>query len=148
MKTASNRVCMKKALLVEDHPDLLEILTWQMEAMGFSVIAANNGKEGVKKAIEENPHLILMDIMMPGMDGREATRIIRSNPETQDIPILAATVLSKESDLRSCIEAGCSDYIVKPFTTQELRDKILDCIPSIKGYAAAQKSSLSSQSPR
>ncbi len=131
MKTASNRVCMKKALLVEDHPDLLEILTWQMEAMGFSVIAANNGKEGVKKAIEENPHLILMDIMMPGMDGREATRIIRSNSETQDIPILAATVLSKESDLKSCIEAGCSDYIVKPFTTQELRDKIQDFIPSI-----------------
>ena len=131
MKTASNRVCMKKALLVEDHPDLLEILTWQMEAMGFSVIAANNGKEGVKKAIEENPHLILMDIMMPGMDGREATRIIRSNSETQDIPILAATVLSKESDLNSCIEAGCSDYLVKPFTTQELRDKIQDFIPSI-----------------
>jgi len=131
MNTAMDQFRMKKVLLVEDHPELLEILTWQMESMGFSVIAANNGKEGVKKAIEENPYLILMDIMMPGMDGREATRIIRSNSETQDIPILAATVLSKESDLKSCIEAGCSDYIVKPFTTQELRDKIQDFIPSI-----------------
>ncbi len=148
MNTAMDQFRMKKVLLVEDHPELLEILTWQVETMGFSVIAANNGREGVKKAIKENPNLILMDIMMPGMDGREATRLIRSNPETQDIPILAATVLSKESDLRSCIEAGCSDYIVKPFTTQELRDKILDIIPSIKSYAAAQKSSLSSQSPK
>jgi len=139
---------MKKVLLVEDHVDLLEILTWQMEKMGFSVITANNGGEGVEKAIAEKPDLILMDIMMPEMDGREATRIIRSNPETQDIPILASTVLSQESDLRSCIEAGCSDYIVKPFTTQELRDKILDIIPSIKSYAAAQKSSLTSQSPK
>ncbi len=148
MKTASNRDCMKKALLVEDHPDLLEILTWQIEAMGFSVIAANYGKEGVEKAIAEKPDLILMDIMMPGMDGLEATRIIRSNSETQDIPILASTVLSQELDQRSCIEAGCNAYITKPFTTQELRDKILDIIPSIKSYAAAQKSSLSSQSPK
>ena len=139
---------MKKVLLVEDHVDLLEILTWQVETMGFSVITANNGREGVKKAIKENPNLILMDIMMPGMDGREATRLIRSNSETQDIPILAATVLSTESDLSSCIKAGCNDYIVKPFTTQELRDKILDIIPSIKSYDAAQKSSLSSQSPK
>ncbi len=131
MNTAMDQFRMKKVLLVEDHVDLLEILTWQVETMGFSVITANNGREGVKKAIKENPNLILMDIMMPGMDGREATRLIRSNPETQDIPILASTVLSKESDLKSCIEAGCSDYIVKPFTTQELRDKILDCIPSI-----------------
>ncbi len=78
----------------------------------------------MEKALKEKPHLILMDIMMPEMDGREATRLIRSNPETQDIPILAATVLFSESDLSSCIEAGCNDCIVKPYTFEELEEKI------------------------
>jgi len=129
MSTAIDRVRTKKAIIVEDHPDLMEVLTLQLETLGYSVISANNGMEGVKKAITEKPDLILMDIMMPGMDGREATRRIRSNPETKDIPILAATVLFEESDLRSCLEAGCNDYIVKPFSHQELREKIMDFIP-------------------
>jgi two-component system alkaline phosphatase synthesis response regulator PhoP len=129
MKAAMDRLRMKKALIVEDHTDLLEMLSWQMELMGFSVITANNGKEGVKKAMEEVPHLILMDIMMPGLDGLEATRMIRSNPETKDTLIMASTVLYKESELKACIEAGCNDYIVKPFTLQELQEKIQDFIP-------------------
>ena len=130
MKTAMNQFRMKKALIVEDHPDLLHILTLKLEMLGFAVISANNGKQGVAKAIEENPDLILMDIRMPVMDGREATRRIRSNPKTQDIPILASTVLFRESDLSSCIEAGCNDYITKPFTLEQLQEKILDFIPS------------------
>ncbi len=130
MSATMDRVRTKKAIIVEDHPDLMEILSLQLEALGFSVISANNGLEGVEKAVTEKPDLILMDIMMPGMDGREATRRIRSNPETKDIPILAATVLFTESDLRSCIEAGCNDYIVKPFSHQELREKIMNFIPS------------------
>ena len=122
---------MKKVLVVEDHPDMRELLVWQMELMGFTVIPAKHGKEGVEKALQEKPHLILMDIMMPGMDGWEATRILRSNPATQDIPILAATALFRESDLKTCIEAGCNDYIVKPFTFQELRGKIQEYIPTL-----------------
>ena len=124
-----NRAKMKIALVVENHPDLLDLLTLQLKMLGFAVTSATNGTEGVEKAIEEKPHLILMDIMMPGMDGREATRIIRSNRETQDIPILAATALFRESDLSSCIESGCNDYLVKPFTFEELKGKVKDIIP-------------------
>ncbi len=120
---------MRKVLVVEDHPDMLEVLTWQMEIMGYSVITAKQGKEAVAKAIEEKPQLILMDIMMPGMDGREATRLIRANAETQNIPILAATVLFRESDINSCLEAGCNDFILKPFTFQALEGKIEEFIP-------------------
>ncbi len=131
MKTEMDRDGMKKVLVVEDHPDLLEVLTLQMEMMGFSVIAAKHGKEGVEKTFEEKPQLILMDIMMPGMNGREATRLIRANPETQDIPILAATVLFQESDLRECLEAGCNDIITKPFSYQELQGRIQELIPTL-----------------
>ena len=120
---------MEKVLIVEDHPDMRELLVWQMEMMGFSVIPARNGKEGVEMALKEKPKLILMDIMMPGMDGREATRILRANEQTQDIPILAATVLFRESDVKSCIEAGCNDCIIKPFTFQELQGKVKEFVP-------------------
>ena len=73
----------------------------------------------MEKAIEEKTHLILKNIMMPGIDGRQVTRMIRSHPETKDIPILAA-----------CIEAGCDNFIVKPFTVQELQRKIQELIPA------------------
>ena len=115
---------MKKVLVVEDHPDVLAFLTLKMEAMGFAVISANNGKQGVAKAIEEKPNLILMDILMPGMDGREAIRIIRSKKKTKHIPILVTTGLFRESELNECIEAGCNDYIVKPFAPNELVSRI------------------------
>jgi CheY-like chemotaxis protein len=119
---------MKKVLVVEDHPDMRELLIWQMELMGFSAIPAKHGKEGVEKAVQEKPELILMDIMMPGMDGREAARLLRSHPETQGIPILAATALFRDADLKTCIDAGCNDYIVKPFTFQELQGKVQEYI--------------------
>jgi len=115
---------MKKVLIVEDHLDLLDILTLQMEEMGFAVTSATNGIEAVEKAIEEKPHLILMDIMLPGIDGLEATRRIRSNPEAKEIPILAATAITNKSQLREYIEAGCNDVIVKPFTAEDLQEKI------------------------
>ncbi len=115
---------MKKVLIVEDHLDLLDILTLQMEEMGFAVTSATNGIKAVEKAIEEKPHLILMDIMLPGIDGLEATRRIRSNPEAKEIPILAATAITDKSQLRECIEAGCNDVIVKPFTAKDLKEKI------------------------
>jgi CheY-like chemotaxis protein len=65
-----------------------------------------------------------MDVMMPEMDGREATRILRAHPETQEIPIITTTGLSQGAVLKSCIDAGCNDYIVKPFTADELQRKI------------------------
>ncbi len=103
---------------------MLDVLSRQLEMLGFAVITANNGVDGVEKAIGEKPDLILMDIMMPEMDGREATRRIRAIPMLKDIPILATTVLFRESELNECIEAGCNDYIVKPFAPKELSSRI------------------------
>ena len=124
---------MKKVLIIEDHPDMRELLGWQIELMGYVPISAKHGKEGLEKAIAEKPELILMDIMMPGMDGWEAARTLRANPETKDIPILAATALFRDSDLNSCMEAGCNGYIIKPFTFLELQSKIRELIPQANG---------------
>jgi len=119
----------KKVLVVEDHADMRELLIWQIELMGFAAVAAKHGKEAVEKAVTEKPHLILMDIMMPSMDGWEAARALRAQPETKEIPILAATALFRDSDLKSCLEAGCNGYIVKPFTFQELQAKVRELVP-------------------
>jgi CheY-like chemotaxis protein len=67
--------------------------------------------------------------MMPSMDGREAARALKNNPATREIPILATTALFREADLQSCLEAGCSGYLVKPFTFQELQSKLRELIP-------------------
>ena len=121
---------MKKILIIEDHSDMRELLMWQIELMGFMPVAAKRGKEGVELALSEKPELIILDIMMPGMDGWEAAREIRAHADTKDIPILAATALFRDSDLKTCIEAGCNGYIVKPFTFQELQGKVRELIPS------------------
>lgn len=127
---------MKTVLIIEDHPDMRELLKWQVELMGFRPIAARHGREGLEKAIAEKPELILMDIMLPEMDGRQAARALRSHPETQAIPIIAATALFRDADLKACLEAGCTSYIVKPFTFRELQKKIEEFFPPANGPAS------------
>ncbi len=119
---------MTKVLLVEDHPELRYVLQRQLEWMGFSAISATNGKDGVEKAVAEKPDLIMMNSIMPEMDGWEATRVLRANPRTKDIPILASTGVLQPAHLRAWIDVGCNDYILKPFTSDELLRKTMALI--------------------
>ena len=115
---------LAKILLVEDHTELRHVLGHQLESMGFTAITAKNGREGVETAVAEKPDLVMMDSLMPEMDGWEATRVLRADPQTKDIPILASTALFRPSDLKTWIDVGCDDYIIKPFTSDELLRKI------------------------
>jgi two-component system cell cycle response regulator DivK len=115
---------MAKILIVDDNPDVREVLQCQLKMLGYLVISAENGYVAIEKAIVEQPDLILMDIMMPEMYGWQASRAVRANPDTKDIPILAATAMCRRADLNACLEAGCNGYIVKPFTMMELKEKI------------------------
>ena len=115
---------MTKILLVEDHPELREVLQRQIEWLGFTTPIATPAKERVDPAVAEKPDLILLNSMMPEMNGWEATKILRSNPQTKNIPILAATAMFRPPDLRAWLDVGCNDYIVKPFTLDELSRKI------------------------
>ncbi len=110
----------KKILIVEDNLDLTYILLRLVEYAGYDSILAVNGKEAVEMADSQMPDLILMDIMMPEMNGFEATRLIRENPKTRCIPIIAVTAMSSAKDREECLKCGCSDYMSKPFTPSQL----------------------------
>jgi CheY-like chemotaxis protein len=109
-----------RILLVEDDPGTVELMQQELEVLGYEVTVAENGVEAVKMAISQLPDLIVMDIRLPKMDGLQATTLIRDNPNTGNIPILAATVNALAGDREKCLAAGCNDYIAKPFTHREL----------------------------
>ena len=109
-----------RILLVEDDPGTVELMQQELEVLGYEVTVAENGVEAVKMASSQLPDLIVMDIRLPKMDGLQAATLIRGNPNTGNIPILAATVNALAGDREKCLEAGCNDYIAKPFTHREL----------------------------
>jgi CheY-like chemotaxis protein len=114
----------KKILLVEDNPATVDIIQTELEYLGYDSAVAENGQKAVDLAATFHPDLIVMDISLPKMDGLEATTLIRNNPQTQNIPVLAATARALPGDREKCIQAGCDDYIAKPFTHRELGEAI------------------------
>ncbi len=110
----------RKILLVEDNPATVDIIQTELEYLGYDSAVAENGQKAVDLAATYQPDLIVMDISLPKMDGLEATNLIRNNSKTQNIPILAATARALPGDREKCIQAGCDDYIAKPFTHREL----------------------------
>jgi CheY-like chemotaxis protein len=117
-----------KVLIVEDHPHMRDLLGLIVDRMGYVPVVAREGEEGVEKAIAEKPNLILLDMIMPEMDGREVARTLRANPETKEIPILAITALHRSHDLKVCLLAGCNAYIVKPSGVRDLQAKIRELL--------------------
>ncbi|MCZ6906383.1 MAG: response regulator [Deltaproteobacteria bacterium] len=113
-----------KILLVEDNPATMEVMHQELEVLGYDVAIARDGAEAVEMAGSELPDLIIMDMLMPKMDGGEATARIRKNPKTQAIPILAATAKALPEDRDKCLAGGCDDYIAKPFSYRELHAAI------------------------
>ena len=110
----------KRILLVEDNPATIDVVQKELEFLGYDAITADTGDKAVAMAEEHQPDLIIMDISLPGMDGLQATALIRKNPKTQSIPVLAATARALPGDREKCIQSGCTDYIAKPFTHREL----------------------------
>ena len=110
----------RKILLVEDHPANVEMLKMGLEFLGYAVTTAGDGNEAVEMAASQLPDLIVMDILLPNMNGLEAASRIRSNPKTKAIPILAATALAMPGDMEKCLESGCDAYLAKPFTPKQL----------------------------
>jgi two-component system, cell cycle response regulator DivK len=115
---------MKRILLVEDTEDNREIVRDLVDSVGYELIEAHDGAQGLAMATAEQPDLILMDIQLPVMDGYEATRRIKANPELRHIPIIAVTSYALSGDEEKTREAGCDGYIAKPFSPRQLLAKI------------------------
>jgi CheY-like chemotaxis protein len=109
-----------RVLVAEDNSFLSEIMQKELEALKYEVTVASNGSEAVKMAAAEVPHVIIMDLTMPELDGFEAASQIRRNPKTQAIPLLAVTALLAPEIRRRCLASGFDGCIVKPFTAWEL----------------------------
>ncbi len=111
---------MDKILVVEDDPVCLAMITNRLEAKGYKVVKATTGEDGVELAKEEKPDLILMDMILPGMHGLEATKIIKEDPETSDIPVFAVTALNSADIMKECYEDGICVFIRKPYDLDDL----------------------------
>jgi two-component system cell cycle response regulator DivK len=115
---------MAKILLVEDNEMNLDMLSRRLEKRGHQVLVAMDGARGVELAHAEQPHLILMDMSLPVMDGWEATRRIKANGDTNHIPVIALTAHAIAGDREKCLEAGCDEYENKPVKFPQLIAKI------------------------
>lgn len=114
----------KTVLVVEDNPFNRNFIRLILDHMGFEVVEAENGEIGVARALEALPDLVLMDMMMPVMDGFQATRALKANPRTAAVPVLAMTALSLEKDRRRAREAGCDDFLPMPASRDVLEEKL------------------------
>ena len=121
-----------KILLVDDEPDILEIVGYNLEQVGYQVFKAENGKEAVKIAQKVKPHLIIMDVMMPEMDGMEACEKIREIPELKDTIITFLTARNEDYSQVAGFEVGADDYIAKPIKPKLLVSKVKGLLRRLK----------------
>ncbi len=109
-----------RILVVDDEEDILELVKYNLEREGYLVDCVDTGEEAIKRAIAIRPDGILLDLMLPGVDGIEVCRELRKNPDTRTIPIIMMTAKGEESDVVSGLEVGADDYVPKPFSTKIL----------------------------
>jgi DNA-binding response OmpR family regulator len=115
----------KKVLIVEDEATSRKIITLAIQKLGYKLLYANDGDEAVRMALEHRPDLIIMDMMLPKVDGFKATQIIKQTHDLKGITILALTARTGSYDEARSREAGCDDYITKPFRVNHLREKLI-----------------------
>lgn len=120
---------MPKILLVEDNEMNRDMLTRRLTRKGFDIVVAEDGGKALDMARTESPDLVLMDMSLPVLDGWEATRRLRAEAETADLPIIALTAHAMASDRERALEAGCNDYDTKPVELPRLLEKIRALLP-------------------
>jgi len=113
-------ISKKKILIVDDEKELVKLISFHMRIVGYDVLSANNGIEALESSEQENPDLIILDIMLPRIDGWEVCRRLKQNPQTRNIPIIMLSALSEVDDKLKGFGLGTDDYVTKPFSPREL----------------------------
>jgi len=112
----------EKILVVDDHKEMVDLIEETFRLRGYEVVGATNGQEALAKVYQEKPDLVLLDVMMPVIDGYEICQTLKTNEETKHIPIVLITVKGSESDIERGFEARADGYVVKPFEPPELTE--------------------------
>jgi DNA-binding response OmpR family regulator len=115
---------MAKILIAEDEPDIRELVAFMLRFAGYEVVAASNGEEAVQTASREIPDLVLMDVRMPRMTGYDACRLMKANPDLRDVPVVFLSAKGQESEIQSGLAAGAEEYLLKPFSPDELTNRV------------------------
>jgi CheY-like chemotaxis protein len=120
---------MARILYVEDNEDNIYVVKNRFARVGYTVLVATDGEQGVAMAAAEKPDLILMDLRLPGIDGWEATKRIKAQPDTRHIPVIALTAHAMMGDREKALEAGCDDFDTKPVEMPRLLEKVRALLP-------------------
>ena len=114
----------EKILVVDDEEDILELVKYNLAKEGYQVVSALSGEQALTRAREDNPDVILLDLMLPGLDGLDVCRHLKNNPNTSAIPVIMLTAKVEDADIVSGLELGADDYITKPFSPRVLLARI------------------------
>ena len=131
-------VTMSRVLVIEDEKDLQRVLEYNLRQAGHDVLSATRGPDGLRLARESHPELILLDLMLPGLPGKDICRLLKDAPETRDIPIVIMTARGEEVDRVLGFELGADDYVVKPFSVRELLLRVQAILRRGQGPAEAR----------
>ena len=129
----------KKILVIEDDPATSRLVDYSLRHEGYQVITSSNGLEGIRKAHSESPDLIILDVMLPGMDGFEICHRLRSEPATAKLPILMFSAKAQEIDRDTGIKVGADDYLTKPSAPAEIVSRVAKLLAKKKGTIPTQE---------
>jgi len=119
---------MKKVLVIDDEPEILSILSFRISNWGYDPLPAGGGREGIELAEEEHPDLVILDVMMPILDGFETLKRLKQSEATKNIPVIMITVANAKMEVEKGISMGANFYLTKPYDAQELKSKIIQLI--------------------
>ncbi len=128
---------MSSVLIIEDHPVNMKVTTHMLRMAGHTVLQAFDAESGLKLARAELPDIVLMDITLPGMDGLAATALLKNDPATAAIPVIALTGMMEKSAREKCLAAGCDAYIAKPENSAQLLFAVMDSLLLKRGAASS-----------
>ena len=114
----------KKIVVIEDEPDIVEVISYNLKNEGYRVLSVDRGDEGINLIRNQSPSLVILDLMLPGMDGLSVCQQLKSDPIVRDIPIIITSAKSEESDIVIGLELGADDYLTKPFSPRELLARV------------------------
>ena len=125
-------------MVVDDDPVIQKLLAVNFEMEGYRVITASDGVVGIERVHQDHPDLVLLDVMMPRLDGIETVRLLKADPATAAIPVILLSAKAQSADINGGLEAGADDYVTKPFDPLELLEKVLLLIGAPEGDAPAE----------